>query len=144
MTYCIHSVPGRARFKVPQLRGDAEALLHLEGKMLTVDGVIRVETNPHSASVIVYYDIETNPLDQVVHHIREHSGTNENGVGRFNAPVRSNLSILSKPANGSGEGSVGEAVSRTVGQVVGQAIFATLVQRTLERSLMSILTGFFH
>ncbi|HML91215.1 MAG TPA: hypothetical protein PKE02_02390 [Methyloceanibacter sp.] len=51
------------------------------------------------------------------------------------------MPFSAKPGAGPMDKTAHEEISRGVGQIVGQAVFATLVQRTLERSLLSLLIG---
>ncbi|MEG6508992.1 heavy-metal-associated domain-containing protein [Methyloligella sp. 2.7D] len=133
MVYCIHHVPGRARFKVPRLKQDRDFAKEIDEKLSALPGVTRVEINHSAWSVIVHYDaaMESDPLQDAVLHM--HGGT----LPITTEPGGPNPIPLTPKANGHDR----EKVSRGVGKIVGQAVFATLVQRTLERSLLHILTG---
>jgi hypothetical protein len=84
--------------------------------------------------LVIHYDAEVNALDTVLDRIRAHMPGRTDGVA----------AAADRGANGhahtNGHGPSGDMV-RAAGQVFGQAVFATLVQRTLERSLLSLLTG---
>ena len=138
MAYCVHHVPGRVRFKVPQLQRDPESAGEIEKKVLALDGVIHVEVNQRAWSMIVHYDTGANPLDGIIEQItanRPVNGAGGDGVGNVSiAPPRAGRAN-GQQSNGHHE------MSRFVGQAIGQAIFSTIVQRTLDRSLISILTG---
>ena len=129
MAYCVHHVPGRARFKAPQIRADAALAEAVEQRLAEVEGVLRVEVNRRAASVIVHYDTAAQPLDLVVEHIR---AVHPAPAARY-APALQAAGGPAQPAQ--------PPLARSVGQVFGQAMFATLLQRTLERSLLSLLTG---
>lgn len=138
MAYCVHHVPGRVRFKVPQLQRDPASAGDIEKKVLALDGVIHVEVNERAWSMVVHYDTGANPLDDIIEQIEASgpvNGARDHGVA--------SPSII-PPRAGHANGQYGNGtpeMSRFVGQAIGQAIFATLVQRTLDRSLLSLLTG---
>jgi heavy-metal-associated domain-containing protein len=135
MTYCVHHVPGRARFKLPQLQHDPAYAGEIEKRIMALDGVTGVEVNQRAWSMIVHYDVNANPLDAVARQIGAYRPANgENGAGAHAVPSR-----VDHPNGHNAIG--GPEMSRVVGQAIGQAIFATLVQRTLDRSLLSLLTG---
>ncbi|WP_108682822.1 HMA2 domain-containing protein [Methyloceanibacter sp. wino2] len=136
MVYCVHHVPGRARFKVPRIKQDRAFAEELESKILSLEGVHRVEVNPSAHSVIVHYDIVVNPLGDAVSHM--HGGKPPIDMTGGDPGV---IPLSAKPGAGPIDKKAHEDISRGVGQIVGQAVFATLVQRTLERSLLSLLTG---
>lgn len=131
MAHCVHHVPGRARFKIPQLRTNPMLAAEIQETIVAVDGIVHVEVNRHASSVIIHYDIETSPLEDVVEHMRASAP----------ATVPTGTVPPSKDAHGHSAPHGAASLPRSVGQVFGQAVFATLVQRTLERSLLSILTG---
>lgn len=139
MPYCIHHVPGRARFKVPNLRRDPSLAAEVTEKITALDGIVRVEVNRHAASVVVHYDVAANPLDKVVTHLGAPPAAN-GANGTIHHRASPSDPILLRPDSSRNTGTR-HHVTRSVGQVFGQAMFATLVQRTLERSLLSILTG---
>ncbi|WP_141701017.1 HMA2 domain-containing protein [Methyloceanibacter methanicus] len=136
MVYCIHHVPGRARFKVPRIKQDRAFAHELETKLLSLEGVHRVEVNPSAHSVIVHYDVVVNPLGDAVSHM--HGGKPPIETSGCDPGV---IPLSPKPGAGPADRKTHEEISRGVGKIVGQAVFATLVQRTLERSLLSLLTG---
>ena len=135
MTHCVHHVPGRARFKLPQLQHDPAYAGEIEQKVLALDGVTGVEVNQRAWSMIVHYDVNANPLDAVAKQIGALRPANgENGAGSH--------PVLPRVDRSNGHHAIGgPEMSRVVSQAIGQAIFATLVQRTLDRSLLSLLTG---
>ena len=133
MAYCVHHVPGRVRFKVPQLQRDPGFAGEIEHKVRALDGVTHVEVNRPAWSVIVHYDTATNPLDDIVMQIGAQRPANGVNGNRVDAP-----SIVPRS---DGHSLGGREISGVVGQAIGQAIFATLVQRTIDRSLVSILSG---
>ncbi len=133
MVHCIHHVPGRARFKVPRLKQDRAFAKELESKLASIEGVYRVEVNSSAWSVIVHYDAAANPLSQVIEHMR---------AGHAAAAAPGGDASAVTPPNASGRRPESHELPRGVGKVVGQAIFATVVQHTLERSLLAILLGF--
>lgn len=130
MSYFVHHVPGRARFRVPGLPKTQALRETLTEGLRAIEGVEKVEINPAAASVVVHYDRDLAPLDRVVEVLRAHS-----------EPSDVNRIPLETPVMGAPRGRIGESVSRSVGEMVGQAMFATIVQRTLEYSLRTVLLG---
>lgn len=128
MSYFVHHVPGRARFRVPGLPKAAGPLQAMEAELLAVAGVDRVEINLAAASVVVHYDRDLAPLDRVVAVLRAHGEPPE--------VTRVPLETASR-----GRPALRENVSRSVGEMVGQAMFTAILQRTLEHSLRTILIG---
>ncbi|MGC9449416.1 HMA2 domain-containing protein [Cereibacter sphaeroides] len=130
MSYFVHHVPGRARFRVPGMPKTTTQREALVSGLRAIKGVERVEINPSAASVVVHYDRALAPLDRVVEVLRAHS-----------EPPEVNRIPLETPVPAAARGRIGENVSRSVGEMVGQAMFATIVQRTLEYSLRTVLLG---
>lgn len=56
MGSCVHHVPGRARFIVPNLRGSESCSIEIREKLAKLDGVIMVKPNLLAGSVVVQYD----------------------------------------------------------------------------------------
>lgn len=97
MAYCVHHIPGRVRFKVPKLQNDPAFAAEIEKKVLAVQGVIGVEVNQSAWSVIVHYDVDADPVDDVIEHIyATRSVDGANGEGGVKTPL-----IKSRAANGS-------------------------------------------
>ena len=54
--HLVHSAPGRCRFKIPGKRHDTEYFQDLESELQNTAGIERIEVNPLTASVLVFYD----------------------------------------------------------------------------------------
>lgn len=54
MLECVHAIPGRVRFRVPQHK--LAALAPFAERLGALDGVTRVEMRPRAASLVVHYD----------------------------------------------------------------------------------------
>ncbi len=136
MAYCVHQVPGRVRFKVPQLPRNEACAMELEKKLLAINGVLRVEINQHASSVTVHHNAADNPIDELLNHIRLSSAKNDANGSSVSKAMANGDAFTSPRRNGASN-----EIPRALGQVIGQAIFATLVQSTLKRGLLSILIG---
>jgi hypothetical protein len=60
--YLVHSIPGRIRLRVPERRGDCGFFDEIRRQLQGLDTVSRVETNPVTASVLVYHEGEISDL----------------------------------------------------------------------------------
>jgi len=56
MGYSVHHVPGRIRFKIPELNGNDGMAQSLQDLIEVQDGVKRVEIRDAASSIIVHYD----------------------------------------------------------------------------------------
>ena len=56
MTAHFHSVPGRLRVHIPQVKGSLAAARAIEAKISRVPGVSSVETRKLTGSVVIHYD----------------------------------------------------------------------------------------
>jgi hypothetical protein len=52
----VHAIPGRARFKFDQIKGDPERAEEIRERLSGIRGIHRVETNPLTGSVLAIYD----------------------------------------------------------------------------------------
>ncbi len=59
MNRYVHHVPGRLRVRMPSIKGNVAAANSLEGRIRAQHGVINVQTNPLTGSVLVHYDPAT-------------------------------------------------------------------------------------
>lgn len=62
MAECVHAIPGRVRFRVPSLRGDATAADDLRQRLLSLPGVLAVDIRAAAVSVVVRHDPQVLPL----------------------------------------------------------------------------------
>jgi hypothetical protein len=54
--HVIHHIPGRMRVKLPGAKGHHQVLRHIQQSIVPMPGIQRVEINPATGSVLVYYD----------------------------------------------------------------------------------------
>lgn len=66
----LHSIPGRARLRVEDLKGEGEALSRLRAALLETPGVHEVTVNPRTGSVLLEH---TGSLEEVLREA-EHGG----------------------------------------------------------------------
>lgn len=64
-----HRVPGRMRLRIPQRRGDVAYFTQLARELSQVAGVLRVECNPRTTSVLVLH--EDDAAEVLLEHARE-------------------------------------------------------------------------
>ncbi|WP_417832865.1 HMA2 domain-containing protein [Terasakiella sp.] len=56
MDGCVHHIPGRARFKLTQLKEDISLLADIEGHFMTLKGIKRIQANVKAGSLVIFYD----------------------------------------------------------------------------------------
>lgn len=71
-----HAMAGRARFRIPARKGDADYFARIEQTLVTCDGVHHVVANPLTASVLVQHETDVLHLmrcarDQHLFAVRE-------------------------------------------------------------------------
>lgn len=73
MVKVIHQLPGRARFKIRQMRGKRSLAVYLERSLGACKGILRVSANPTTGSVLVLFAGKRIPeeLASLVHKILE-------------------------------------------------------------------------
>ncbi|MEI6354571.1 MAG: HMA2 domain-containing protein [Methylococcus sp.] len=69
--YVVHTVPGRARIRLPSKRGDALFFGRLEQWLLTCPGIVDVKTNVRAASALLVFEGQGD-LAQVAEAARHH------------------------------------------------------------------------
>jgi hypothetical protein len=52
----VHTVPGRVRFKIDDLKGDQDRAEQLEQQLSSIHGIHEVQVNPRTGSVVAFYD----------------------------------------------------------------------------------------
>lgn len=67
----VHSVPGRARLRVPGAKGDAEALGALQTALEDVPSVCDVRVNPLTGSILVVHD---GPIGDILRQVEQRGG----------------------------------------------------------------------
>ena len=59
MSYYFHNIPGRLRIKSPAIKNNRNAAEELKSSMSMLKGIISVDINPTTGSLLVKYDHET-------------------------------------------------------------------------------------
>ena len=67
--YVIHTAPGRCRIKIPDKRHDSEYFDALESDLISVTGVKRVTINTITSSVLIQYQEQELPLEDLKSHL---------------------------------------------------------------------------
>ncbi len=52
----VHAIPGRIRLKIASLRDNSTLASELQHRLVAIQGVKQVETNPRTGSVLILYD----------------------------------------------------------------------------------------
>jgi hypothetical protein len=55
IAHCVHSVPGRVRYRIPERRGDGEFFVHLHDVLGGHEGIHAVAVNAATASVLIHH-----------------------------------------------------------------------------------------
>jgi len=63
VAFVTHSVPGRVRIRIPTMRHQDEYFARLRDKLTAVPGLRRLTTNTRTASVLLEYTGEIEPLE---------------------------------------------------------------------------------
>jgi hypothetical protein len=109
----IHHVPGRLRVKTKAFYGHSAKVQVAQKTLQTLKGVLAVTVNPRAGSMTVHYDPKhCAQLDLLA--VLERVGC-----------------LGNTRRNGEGAGQMGE--------LVGKALFGALVQKTVERSVQSLV-----
>lgn len=66
-----HSIPGRLRLSVDQLKGNPALAQQLAGAVAAQPGVVNVRINRLAASLLIEYDVELNNADSILKSLRE-------------------------------------------------------------------------
>ncbi|NVK18482.1 MAG: hypothetical protein HWE30_07310 [Methylocystaceae bacterium] len=125
MGNCVHHIPGRARFKLPQLKHDAALLGHIEVHLVSIKGIKNIQANAKAGSLVIHYDVNQTSLKDIEENLMEggflyHPQTD---IDKKNKIVRKELPPL-------------------VGQVsgaFGRAVVHALLERAITKGVSSIL-----
>ena len=121
MGYYLHSVPGRLRVKIPQLRNNTGRCQEVQALLLGLEGVQDVEANCLTGSVLVRYDTDFIAGESIVYALEEE-----------------NHFVASQAANNT---QYIQKVATTAGQNVGKAVFSWAIGKALERSAFGLLAA---
>ncbi|MCB2186048.1 MAG: hypothetical protein KQJ78_06495 [Deltaproteobacteria bacterium] len=122
MKYYVHSVPGRLRLKIPELRNNTYQCQETQALLLGLEGVQDVQANCLTGSVLVHYD------EAFISSADITSALEENDL--FAAHLALGPEEYRKKA----------AVH--AGEAVGKALFGWAVGRALERASFGLLAAF--
>lgn len=86
---CVHTAPGRVRFRIPERRGDAEFFLRLHEALGECEGIHAVAVNAATASILIHH---TGSADAVASAARE--------SGLFEVMPMPNLTLAAQAAAG--------------------------------------------
>jgi copper chaperone CopZ len=121
MTYYLHSVPGRLRVKIPQLR-HRPAMAAVIGEALSFDGVRDVKIKPLTGSVVVHYDPALLDEARILQALA--------ASGHFD------------PSRAISCDTHLQAATSKVAQKCGRAVFGWAVGRALEANGLGLLAAF--
>lgn len=127
MSYLVHRIPGRVRIKVPTIRYSPGGALLLQGLVEALPGVEKVQCNPVTGSVVVYYDEALLSAERIVEVLKENGHLNAAETSREGRP--------------SGWASETLSVSKT-GQFLTKALFNVALDVALKNTPFSFLTVF--
>jgi hypothetical protein len=71
----VHHIKGRLRLRWLSPPGDGEFLSDIESRLAKEEGVLRVETNPWSGSILILFQPEKIPLTRLTGLLAELSGS---------------------------------------------------------------------
>lgn len=117
MSDYIHSIPGRLRIRSAQLKRDTCQAKDLGALLEAMAGVEKTELNQKAGSLVVYYNPEQLATDDILYQAHK-AGCLEQ--------------IISKARTE-------HSVSKAGTMLLGQAIFGTVVKKSLELSMSSLL-----
>jgi len=123
MGSCVHHIPGRARFKLPQLRSDSSLLNHVKGHLMSLGGIRNIQANTKAGSFVVHYDVRKTSLKEIQDSLMAEG-------------------YLYRPQNGKAHKAPAKEMSPLVGQVsgaFGRAIFHALLERAITKGVGTIL-----
>lgn len=118
MSDYIHSIPGRLRIRSNQLKRDTCQAKDLGGLLEAMVGVEKTELNKKAGSLIVHYNPEQLSADDILYQAHK-AGCLEHFISKART---SSPQLVSK-----------------AGTILGQAIFGTVVKKSLELSMSSLL-----
>ena len=121
MGYYLHSVPGRLRVKIPQLRNNTGRCQEVQALLLGLEGVQDVEANCLTGSVLVRYDTDFISAESIVTAL-------ENERHFLSSQAADNTQYITKAVTNAGES-------------VGKAVFGWAIGKALERSAFGLLSA---
>jgi hypothetical protein len=119
----LHSVPGRVRLHVPQIKGNAAAARAVEAEFSRLTGVSRVESREVTGSVVIHYDPKATNCDALLSKIGV-SSRPAVPFARQRQPAA--LGVPAKPSGKIAEAIVWHLVEKAVERAVPLALAAIL------------------
>lgn len=121
MSYYIHSVPGRLRVKIPQLKNNLPGCQEVQALLLGLEGVQDVEANCLTGSVLVRYDPKFITYEAICNALEAEN--------HFHSSLASDSNhYLNKAAV-------------NAGQTVSKVMLSWVVSQALERSTFGLLAA---
>ncbi|HIE00026.1 MAG TPA: hypothetical protein EYP59_07015 [Thiotrichaceae bacterium] len=117
MSDYIHSIPGRLRIRSNQLKRDICQAKDLGALLEAMLGVEKTELNKKAGSLVVHYNPKQLTADDILYQAHK-AGCLEHFISK----ARTSPQFVSK-----------------AGTILGQAIFGTVVKKSLELSMSSLL-----
>lgn len=114
----VHHVPGRLRIRSTELRRFPDRAACVQEALTDIEGIDSVVFNEHAASITVHYRQDAVDTDTILNLLTNHGCL---------APV--DATVL-KPR-----------LEEKAGSLFGKAFFAVLLERALERSVLSFVTA---
>ncbi|WP_295885756.1 HMA2 domain-containing protein [uncultured Thiohalocapsa sp.] len=111
----IHHVPGRIRIRSNAFHCEGERAAAAQAELLAMDGIRSVQVRPRSSSLIVQYD------PQRISHATLFAALEDLGCM---APVRRDTTHV-----------------RQIGETFGKALVGAVMQKAVEQSARSLVTG---
>lgn len=122
MGHYIHHVSGRLRVKSPLIKKHAHRVeTDLQALFGATPGVRDTEFNKGASCVIIYYDPELVSVDQIIEALKE--------AGYLDHPAPTQA-LWHRPH-----------VAAKAGDLFGKAVFNVVVNKTLERSVTSLVSA---
>ena len=121
MTGYVHDTPGRLRVKIPTLRNDPLKSRKVVNRLAGVDGVVDVNVNPVTGSVIIRYDCTMIQSNRLIGCLSDDGLLDSGNSAGANAAAQERVTEFREK--------------------VGKALLGWAVGKALERSGLSILAG---
>lgn len=118
MSLYIHHVPGRLRIRAPELGRFPERAACICTALHRREGIESVTLNQRAGSIIINYDRSTLEVDDIMQTLKEHGCLESSHI----ATLRPQLETKA-------------------GNLLGKALFGVLLEKTVERSVMSLIAA---
>ena len=119
--YYLHSVPGRIRVKIPQLRSNASRCQEVQVLLLGLVGVEDVSANCLTGSIVIRYDNEIISAEEILCALKE-----ENHF---------------EPSQAAGTNQYIQKMATSAGESMGKAMFGWALGKVIESSALGLLAA---